>query len=219
MKFEKSDVIIMARTVMGTDGRCIGAYDIGNKRNIRLLNENGEKQPPSFPYRVGDRIQASYVDLPFNDIRKPHTEDVLLVRHSLKRSYSMNGLSQSIKSNIYVNSGGILNCFSGFLASEKLEGDSHMRGSLCIPPGCRLDHSVCFWEADADLRLSFNSYEKLAYTYKIGERTIKIPFTGDHDPPEEVSKGTIVRLSLARWWRPNNKQQWRCQLQISGSYQ
>jgi len=203
---------------MGMDGRCIGAYDIDRNINIRLLNAGGRKQPPEFPYRVGDKIKAKYYNLDCSKIKSPHTEDVCLISHEYCRSYSMEALEKSIKSKDLVVQGGLIDCFNGSLKSEKLDTEDGRRGSLCVMPGESLGHSVCFWEADRDLKLSFNSYRKLSYNCDTDGRTVKIPFIGDHVPEEEISKGKIVRLSLARWWRPNEKHHWRCQPQLSGCY-
>ncbi|MFG6083660.1 hypothetical protein ACEUZ9_005381 [Paracoccus litorisediminis] len=221
MFYYDSDVIVMARTNMGPGYLCIGAYDIGRKKNIRLLNDGGGKQLSNFPYYVGDRIIASYMEADIKRITAPHTEDVHLLKHDIYKKHRIEKLAESIKSNLDVIRGDIFSAFSGRLSREiEVDGLNRRLTSFHIPQGRAPNHSVCFWEADRDLSLTFNDYDKQAYIYRNGDGGIAyIPFIGSHNPRLEIKKGEIVRLSLARWWSPDPQNQpKRCQLQLSGCY-
>ena len=45
-----------------------------------------------------------------------------------------------------------------------------------------------------------------------------MPYVGFADPIERIPKGALVRVSLARWWRPDDApdMEERCYLQLSG---
>ena len=50
--------------------------------------------------------------------------------------------------------------------------------------------------------------------------TYHIPYVGVEPPPEIIPVGSLVRLSLARWWKPEEKEEdKKCYLQLSGWYQ
>jgi 1-acyl-sn-glycerol-3-phosphate acyltransferase len=79
------------------------------------------------------------------------------------------------------------------------------------------DHSVCFWELEKDLLLYFSKKNKIRYRYDDNEFYINIPFVGYQPPIPFIPAGTVVRLSLARWWAGTGEEP-RCYLQLSGWY-
>ena len=76
------------------------------------------------------------------------------------------------------------------------------------------ENSVGFWIPDKELtRRDYN--EKVRYSYPIRWRNIT--FVGFQDPLDSIPAGTLVRVSLARWWSPDENEE-RCYLQLSGYY-
>jgi len=74
--------------------------------------------------------------------------------------------------------------------------------------------SVGFWIPDKDLtRKDFN--DKVRYSYPLRWRNIS--YVGFQNPVDLIPAGTLVRVSLARWWSPNDNEE-RCYLQLSGWY-
>ncbi len=52
-------VLIVAKTYM-KNAFCVGAYDMENKRNIRLLSASGENQPRDTRFNVGQLWNLKY---------------------------------------------------------------------------------------------------------------------------------------------------------------
>lgn len=51
---------------------------------------------------------------------------------------------------------------------------------------------------------------------------VRIPYVGFEPAVDLIPKGTLVRVSLARWWRPHDSppdMEERCYLQLSGWYE
>ena len=49
-------------------------------------------------------------------------------------------------------------------------------------------------------------------------KTLSIPYVGCVSPIPVIPKGTLLRVSLARWWPPSGVDEERCYLQLSGWY-
>ena len=45
-----------------------------------------------------------------------------------------------------------------------------------------------------------------------------MPYVGFEEAVETIPAGTLVRVSLARWWDTNGTTEDRCSLQLSGWY-
>ena len=75
-------------------------------------------------------------------------------------------------------------------------------------------NSVGFWIADRNLYFQSN-YNK--YNYSDGD-IFQLPYVGVDNPINIIQKGTVIRVSLARWWSKNNETEARCYLQLSGFY-
>ncbi|MFH1320564.1 MAG: hypothetical protein ABII90_07920 [Bacteroidota bacterium] len=63
------------------------------------------------------------------------------------------------------------------------------------------------------MRKDYN--DKVRYSYPIRWRNIS--YVGFQNPVDKIPAGTLVRISLARWWSPNEDEE-RCYLQLSGWY-
>lgn len=105
-------------------------------------------------------------------------------------------------------SGGIDNLFDG-----KLQWTSGGSGYISANGGIP-ENSVGFWMPNRDLRR--NDYNhKVRYSYPIEGKNIS--FVGLQNPIDTIPAGTLVRVSLARWWSPDESEE-RCYLQLSGWY-
>jgi hypothetical protein len=71
--------------------------------------------------------------------------------------------------------------------------------------------SVGFWIPDKPLKLCGDKY----YYY---ERLYRLPFIGFQPTPDELPAGTLLRVSLARWWSHDADAEEKCFLQLSGYY-
>lgn len=79
--------------------------------------------------------------------------------------------------------------------------------------------SVGFWISDQDLTLNVDVKH---YNYPSNNQFVspkRFKYVGFVNKVDVIPKGTLLRMSLARWWKPEeveiNK---RCYLQLSGWY-
>ena len=201
------DVIIVSKTHM-SNASCIGGIN-GNGRLVRLLNENGYNQDIDTPIKIGDVWTIDYVERKHK--RPPHVEDVLVSKMNYKFSFdTINEMVEYLKNKLNIK---IWNGSTEILFDGKIQwtngGSGYISETGAIP-----DNSVGFWIPDWDLqRKDFK--EKVRYSYPIRWRSIT--FVGFQKPIERIPAGTLVRLSLARWWSPNEDEE-RFYLQLSGWY-
>lgn len=204
-------LVVVSRTKMSAGYVCIGAFDIDNSRNVRLLTSTGGQQPDQVPLNIGNVISATYVT-EIAGVKAPHTEDVRLLDFS--DHANAKEVLKKFNEVCPVIVGPIENTFSGTLSRDGSNSFSVREEN--IP-----DHSVCFWRTDSPLVLDQGyqqRFGKIKYTYGNGISRAGIPFVGFQEAINIVPANTVVRLSLARWWRPDNADypDKRCQLQLSG---
>lgn len=199
-------VLIVAKTYM-KDAFCIGAYDITTRENVRLLTKMGKNQPRNTEFDVGQVWNIEYEKR--SDIRKPHIEDVLIEKYSFVKN--IGNIKKFLTDNVPIWEGSPESIFynkitypigrSGFL--EKRHSD--------------LAQSVGFWIPDKDLELTILE-DKKHFLY-FGEQVYSFPYVGYMEKVEKISKGTLLRVSLTRWWSPYAKTiEKRCYCQLSGWY-
>jgi len=201
-----ADIIVVSRTKMGGENICVGAFDVTNKRNIRLLTSEGANQTSDFSLNIGETFKVVYSNKT-SGITSPHTEDVLLKSYNPIPSAPV---LAEFKENCQPINGIITNTFNGLLSKQN--GNALSIGMAGIP-----DHSVCYWRTDAPLTLN-TSFSNIKYDYTSGIFRASIKFVGMQDPILTIPNGTVVRLSLARWWSPPEETEKRCYLQLSGWY-
>jgi len=108
--------------------------------------------------------------------------------------------------------------FDGFLVIDFTSGYISQAGG--IPK-----RSTGYWLPDKQLILTYRnekSYYQTDCEMVIGNKhyrgLLSIPYVGFADPIQEIPAGTLVRVSLARWWAPRGINEERCYLQLSGWY-
>lgn len=201
------DVIIVSKTHMSS-ATCVGGV-LANGRFVRLLDSNGYNQDSDTELNIGDVYTITFLER--QDIRPPHIEDILVTTMKHKFTFAsiekmVEYLTDKLKIKIWKGS-------TESLFDSKLQwtngGSGYISENGEIP-----DNSVGFWIPDKDLtRHDYN--EKIRYSYPIRWRNIS--FVGFQNPVDKIPAGTLVRVSLARWWSPNEDEE-RCYLQLSGWY-
>ena len=205
---QKSEVLILSRTQM-TKNVCVGGFDITLGRNIRLLTSEGSNQPENSPFQIGQLWEISY-NAKINLIY-PHTEDVIIKNAELFNSLNKDQVVSFINENCRINSGSPSDLFDGLVNVQP-------RGASFIDDSHIPNHSVCFWRPIKHLTYT-NSFNKSKYNY-LDEynNIIYFPYVGLSDNSNIIPAGSIIRISLARWWSPPNSTIKACYLQISGWY-
>lgn len=195
-------LLIVSKTNM-YNAICVGAIN-SKGESRRLLQANGENQPRNTPLKIGD-VWLTTFEFPSDEkLRKPHTEDVYVSNLTYEKSYRsivsfLKPLQTIWRKSLFDTFGGLLQVSNG--------GSLYIQESTGIP-AC----STGFWYADRDL-----VFEEGYYWYQYYVKSTKIKYVGLEEPLINISTGTLVRLSLARWWTPDHSPE-RCYLQISGWY-
>lgn len=201
------DVIIVSKTHMSS-AACVGGV-LANGRFVRLLDSDGYNQDSDTDLEVGDVYTITFSER--TEKTPPHVEDILV--HTMEHKFSFSSiekmveyLTDKLKVKIWRGSTEVL--FDGNLEWTS-GGSGYISESGEIPK-----NSVGFWIPDRDLnRKDYN--EKVRYSYPIRWRNIS--YVGYQNPVDKIPAGTLVRVSLARWWSPNEDEE-RCYLQLSGWY-
>lgn len=202
-------VLIVAKTHL-SKAVCVGALATSG-RFLRLLDEHGGNPTLCTDYEVRQIWEIKCRRA--NKLRPPHTEDVNVLHTeylgTLDNYRTMLQVLEKCKTKTWRGRPG--NLFDGCLLwSEK--GSGYLNETCKLP-----QNSVGFWIPDKPLS-KYNVYEKVRYQYpeKSGKRNL--PYVGFSEPVECIPAGTLLRVSLARWWDKNGETEERCSLQLSGWY-
>lgn len=202
-------ILVVAKTHL-SKAVCVGALAV-NGRFLRLLDEHGANPQVHTDYEVRQiweiKCRKAY------KLRPPHSEDVNVLHKEylgiVDSNRSMLDVLKKCKTKIWEGSPEILfdNCL---LWSEK--GSGYLNETCELPR-----NSVGFWLPNKPLT-KFRVYEKVRYLYpcKSGKRSL--PYVGFASPVETIPAGTLLRVSLARWWDKEGETEERCSLQLSGWY-
>lgn len=204
------DVIIVSKTHM-SNAACVGGV-AGNGSFVRLLNKNGYNQDLDTSLKIGDVWTIEFVEHP--NKRPPHIEDILVTNMTFKFSFDsvkkmVEYLKEKLKVKIWRGSPDIL--FDG-----KLNWTENGSGYINEENGIS-DNSVGFWIPDRNLTKRI-FYKKTRYNYPNINGWRSLPFVGFEAELDIIPAGSLVRVSLARWWDTNGTTEERCSLQLSGWY-
>lgn len=199
-----SEVLIVSRTRM-RNGVCCGGLNLTNGEFVRLHNERGGNLSVDAPFAIGEVYDISY-QTSWNVRPKPHVEDKSIFSYRLVRSLSEKNIIDIVEQMGCVSRGNLSAIFEGKLC--------YSRYSAYISPASVPSHSVCFWIPDAPLyRVDYLG--KTRYSYN----NCNFSFVGFQDPVAVIPAGTLLRMSLANWWQPEDSDiEKRCYLQLSGWY-
>lgn len=201
------EVLILSKTKYGSAQYCIGGINIKNKEFVRLLQPNGYYQPISTPLNIGDIWDITYTKS--THIHEPHNEDVF-VNNSIfiKKIYKLETYIKDLGVPIW--KGSVTNIYD-----QKVLWTYGGKGYLSANVKNYPIHSVGFWISDVDL--IFNGRE---YVYSNNNINKQVVYKGSQDSLSKIPKGKLIRISLAKWWKPENSNiENRCYLQLSGWYE
>jgi len=207
-----AEIIIVSKTKMQNNKVCIGGVT-NDGLLVRLLDKNGANHLDTVDFEI-----AQVYDIEFGkreNLVAPHVEDILVKSKKLKETNSI--ILWLIAKKVKIWRGSVNELFDGKLKWDVNKGRSKnfLKGYISID---NLPiNSVGFWISDRDLYLQSN-YGKDKYNYSSNDNVFQIPYVGVDSPINKIPKGTIIRVSLARWWSKNNETEERCYLQLSGFY-
>jgi len=190
-------------------GKCCVGGITESGRYVRLLTSNGENQPENT-----ELTQRQVWDITFTELRNtvpPHVEDVLIQSKILKGTIreDVKVIDFINKQNIPIWRGGPEVLFDG-LTKWTNSGSGYIN-KAGVP-----NHSVGFWISNQDLMK--REYRGIRYNYPNGNKWYSLKYVGYENAIEKIPAGTLLRVSLARWWKKDSDSEECCYLQLSGWY-
>jgi hypothetical protein len=202
-------VLIVAKTRM-RNAVCVGGFATEDGKSLRLLQRDGTNQPTTTDYEIGQLWDLSVQAR--QSARPPHTEDVLVLdRVYIGTESDVRGL---LMAHARIETEEPEDLFDGLLEIAPY-GSAFIVERRGVP-----GYSTAFWVPRNPLTVvTIISRTRYEYT-RSGIITMGIPYVGLAPAERRIGAGTLVRLSLARWWRPQGAtfDEERCYLQLSGWY-
>lgn len=197
-------VLIVAKTRRGS-GACVGAIS-STGQSVRLEAAYAHESA-GMEYEVGEVWEIA--GRPAAELTPPHVENFNVI--SKKRLKIVDDLVPSINRYMPPFQGGIEQLYDGKTGATR-SGALYVAERLGIP-----SRSTMFWIPDRPLQLDTNS-KRLRYRYPTEDGGRTLTFVGFQEPLKIIEAGTILRVSLAHWWRPDGKpdDELRCYVQLSG---
>lgn len=216
-----NDVLIVARTRMQQRHICVAGLDLITGELIRLTDHRGTNYSEMAPYQPGEvwRIdyQAKY------GLTRPHVEDVRILHSSLQEPHA--DIPALLDKHPTLRDGSPRELFDGALTFEPslgLDGFDDARTPYLNRrsriPRC----SIELWLTDRFFTKRVTQRDGQPKTYLVGpppspaDVSMKAPYNGFDDPGLILPPGTLVSVSLARWWRPfGDDPAWdKCHMQL-----
>ena len=204
-------VLIVAKTRMGS-GACIGAITESGE-SVRLIPFNADPHDgANREYEIGDIWEITAEPVPEIDLIPPHIENIVV--HKKRRLHiteNTKDLVSTIELLMPPKVGHPRELYEGLLRNTE-SGRLHVAKRSGIP-----SYSTIFWRTDQPLTLDTEK-QKLRYRYPTENGGCTFTFAGFQEPTKTIPVGTLLRVSLAHWWRPEDRPEVeeRCYAQISG---
>ena len=203
------EILITSKTHKG-NAACVGGLILDNNRLVRLLNPGNWDQYADTDLNIGDIWDIQFVDR--EDTEPPHIEDIIIQNRTFLRD--IGGISNHLRNcGVDIYRGAPTQIFEGRLGWTG-NGSGYIGNRKNLP-----DNSVGFWISDRDLTLDDDGKH---YNYPSENdfiRTKRFPYVGFESEVQIIPSGALMRISLARWWKPDDSDMnERCYLQLSGWY-
>ena len=213
-----SRVLLTARTRMNDNEICLGGLDLDANRCVRLFATRGEYFRPSAPFQVGHLYSVEY--RPDRTYTLPHGEDVEVIRFtSMGPVDSPRATVLERKAELPFWEGGLEALFDGRLSLSPDNGQRQHASAAYVFEGDPLPaQSLGYWLPDRDLRVVTAKGKRDAYYLDPTGVTPswRLRHNGLHPLPPVIPSGSLLSVSLARWWLPDNDRdpRRRCTLQL-----
>ena len=205
--YKEARILVVSKTRMSNGHVCIGAITDSGKY-MRLLYPDNSNMLENIDINIYDNLLIKYQKR--KDIKLPHSEDINLF-YAKKISITSKpiiDILNALKVTIWKGIPTVL------FDNKLIWSNNYWRTTGYISSQNIYNNSVGFWISDRDLYLKDGRYE-----YVLDNLTYSIKYVGMHEPQECIYKGTLIRVSLARWWNNNgNFSEDRCYLQLSEYY-
>lgn len=198
-----SRVLVVSKTRMRGGHVCVGGHDLDQgMRSLRLLRPDGTNMVADTRFAIGQVWELNYQ--PAQDVQPPHVEDVLVDPHRARHVDAVAPLGAFLRERVAVWTGTPFE--GGLRRTDSGTGYVPIDGPF---PTC----STGYWIPERPLDFDGNS--RYVFRAEGGQRRVR--YVGVAEPTSRIERGTLVRVSLARPWRPSNAPP-GLYLQISGWY-
>lgn len=197
-------VLIVAKTHMAC-GACVSGLTDSTNKGIRLLPPGHHNQQADTDFAVGQVWNMEFQELEI--VEPPHVEDVIV--KSQEYVGRVSNVRETLLKRVQPWKGEPKELFDGLLEFTA-NGKGFISRRKQLPKA-----STGYWLPDKPMYLEFDFKHKPFYSY-LGSCTL--PYVGYVDPIKQIPAQNLVRVSLARWWRPEGANEDRCYLQLSGWY-
>jgi ATP-dependent DNA helicase RecQ len=199
-------VLIVAKTRRGP-GACVGGIT-ADGRSVRLVAADAAtNERAGLEYGVGEVWEIE--SAPDEHPAPPHVENIIV--HRARRVKASAKAEPVIRRFMPPLAGGPEKLFDGLVQTSPA-------GSLYIAERTGLPkRSTMFWTPDQPLQRDCEG-KRIRYHYPTSDGGRTITFVGFQEPVETIPAGTLLRVSLAHWWRPKDQpeEELRCYVQLSG---
>ncbi len=199
-------VLVVAKTRRG-GGACVGGI-AEDGRSVRLVTSDAATNGRAgLEYEVGEQWEIEYA--PDLHLIPPHVENIIVL--SAHRIGRVDDAPNFIRQHMPPVRGGPPALFDGLAQSSPT-------GALFIAKRTGLpSRSTMFWMPDQTLSMDVEG-KRIRYRYPTSDGGRTLTFVGFQEPVIEIPAGTLLRVSLAHWWRPKERpdEELRCYVQLSG---
>ena len=161
-------------------------------------------------YEVGEIWEISAE--PETSLIPPHNENIVVYKKSrLHTTKDTKDLVSAIELLMPPKTGDPRELYEGLLKTTS-SGSLYVAAAGDVPP-----YSTTFWRPDQPLTRDIEG-KRIRYRYPTENGSCTLTFVGFQEPIETIPVGTLLRVSLAHWWRPEDSPEVeeRCYAQISG---
>lgn len=186
-------VLIVSRTKGGTDSVQVGGVDLATGQSYHMLGAGGRPLPASAPYGIGEIYEMELKKM--SGVVAPHTENVEVT------SFSQTGCREDVVAvagqHDLIVTGDYSAPFRGMLRLAK-------SGSAFVDKTRIPDGSYAFWRPNVPLfHVDFQGKKRYTMLFPAGR--ISMPYVGwTADTPRRLEAGTLLRVMLGPWWKPDN---------------
>jgi hypothetical protein len=202
------EILITSKTHKG-HAACVGGMIISNNRLVRILNPGNHDQIETTDFKIGDIWEIEFENR--IDVIPPHIEDIIISKKKYLRHVEI--ISDFIlHSGVEIYRGSPSIIFNGKLGWTG-NGGGYIENKGNLP-----NNSVGFWISDKNLEFNDGYYHYHSENIFIQDKRLK--YVGFQTTTQIIPAGTLMRVSLARWWKPEDADiHDRCYLQLSGWYE
>jgi len=175
---------------------CVGGHDLDDGfRSVRLLTKGGMNLKEEDAIAPSQVWEVEYQ--PHSEPDPPHVEDVLVSTGRLLEQLPIGETVRLILAHETPWSGGPEEVFDGTVEGTP-SGRVYVPGEGPLPT-----RSTGYWLPD-DFLTRYMSFDKPKYHYQGESALNEFTWAGMTDAPDEIESGTLVRVSLARWFNPSS---------------